>query len=103
MVTIRPMNVIVVVCNSLHLGFLGAYGNAWIETPNLDRLAAGFCSMIVSFWDLSRTTGKGMYDTFHLRPPTSAICRSVERVKGENEAHCRRPGPNRCRLVGQKH
>ncbi len=34
-----PMNVIIVVCNSLHLGFLGAYGNAWIETPNLDRLA----------------------------------------------------------------
>src|SRR5580700_2467206 len=36
----RCMNVIVVVCNSVHLGFLGAYGNAWIETPNLDRLAA---------------------------------------------------------------
>ncbi len=34
------MNVIVVVANSLHLGFLGAYGNPWIETPNLDRLAA---------------------------------------------------------------
>ena len=34
------MNVIVVVCNSLHLGFLGRYGNGWIETPNLDRLAA---------------------------------------------------------------
>ncbi len=34
------MNVVVVVCNSLHLGFIGAYGNAWIETPNLDRLAA---------------------------------------------------------------
>ncbi len=34
------MNVIVVVCNSLHLGFLGSYGNAWIETPHLDRLAA---------------------------------------------------------------
>jgi len=34
------MNVIVVVCNSLHLGFLGAYGNAWIDTPHLDRLAA---------------------------------------------------------------
>ncbi|WP_422928491.1 sulfatase family protein [Singulisphaera sp. PoT] len=34
------MNVIVVVCNSLHLGFLGSYGNSWIETPNLDRLAA---------------------------------------------------------------
>jgi arylsulfatase A-like enzyme len=34
------MNVVVVVCNSLHLGFLGPYGNGWIETPNLDRLAA---------------------------------------------------------------
>src|SRR5207253_1294230 len=36
----RRMNVIVVACNSLHLGFLGPYGNGWIETPNLDRLAA---------------------------------------------------------------
>ena len=34
------MNVVVVVCNSLQLGFIGTYGNAWIETPNLDRLAA---------------------------------------------------------------
>ena len=33
-------NVIVIVCNSLHLGFLGTYGNAWIETPHIDRLAA---------------------------------------------------------------
>ena len=38
--TIATMNVIVVVCNSLHLGFLGAYGNAWIDTPSLDRLAS---------------------------------------------------------------
>jgi arylsulfatase A-like enzyme len=34
------MNVIVVVCNSLHLGFLGPYGNSWVETPALDRLAS---------------------------------------------------------------
>jgi len=34
------MNVIVVVCNGLHLGFLGPYGNSWIETPHLDRLAS---------------------------------------------------------------
>jgi arylsulfatase A-like enzyme len=38
-VTMGVMNVIVIVCNGLHLGFLGAYGNSWIETPNLDRLA----------------------------------------------------------------
>ena len=34
------MNVIVIACNGLHLGFLGAYGNSWIETPHVDRLAA---------------------------------------------------------------
>ena len=34
------MNVVVIACNGLHLGFLGAYGNAWIETPNIDRLSA---------------------------------------------------------------
>jgi arylsulfatase A-like enzyme len=34
------VNVVVVACNALHLGFLGPYGNGWIETPNLDRLAA---------------------------------------------------------------
>jgi arylsulfatase A-like enzyme len=34
------MNVLVIACNAFHLGFLGAYGNSWIETPNLDRLAA---------------------------------------------------------------
>jgi arylsulfatase A-like enzyme len=39
-VTIVAMNVIVIACNSLHLGFLGAYGNGWVETPNIDRLAA---------------------------------------------------------------
>ncbi len=33
------MNVIVIVCNGWHLGYLGAYGNSWIETPHLDRLA----------------------------------------------------------------
>lgn len=34
------MNVVVIACNAFHLGFLGTYGNSWIETPNLDRLAA---------------------------------------------------------------
>ena len=34
------MNVVVIACNGLHLGFLGPYGNAWIETPQIDRLAA---------------------------------------------------------------
>jgi arylsulfatase A-like enzyme len=34
------MKVIVVILRGLHLGYVGCYGNAWIDTPGLDRLAA---------------------------------------------------------------
>src|SRR5437764_10934356 len=34
------MNILVVEASALHLGFLGCYGNDWVATPNLDRLAA---------------------------------------------------------------
>jgi arylsulfatase A-like enzyme len=34
------MKVIVVLLRGLHLGYLGCYGNEWIDTPHLDRLAA---------------------------------------------------------------
>ena len=33
-------NVIVVMLDSLQFNYLGCYGNKWIKTPNLDRLAA---------------------------------------------------------------
>jgi arylsulfatase A-like enzyme len=34
------MNVLVLALNHCHLGYLGCYGNQWIQTPALDRLAA---------------------------------------------------------------
>ena len=34
-----PKNVVVLIVDRLHAGFVGAYGNTWIQTPNLDRLA----------------------------------------------------------------
>lgn len=34
------MNAICLVIDRLHVGYLGAYGNTWIHTPALDRLAA---------------------------------------------------------------
>ncbi|HEY1068570.1 MAG TPA: sulfatase-like hydrolase/transferase, partial [Pirellulales bacterium] len=36
----RPAAVVCLVVDRLHAGYLGSYGNAWIETPELDRLAA---------------------------------------------------------------
>jgi arylsulfatase A-like enzyme len=35
------MNAICIVVDGLHSGFLGCYGNAWVQTPALDRLAIG--------------------------------------------------------------
>src|SRR6266540_3374409 len=34
------MKVIVLHTNALHLGYVGCYGNEWVATPALDRLAA---------------------------------------------------------------
>ncbi len=34
------MNAICLVIDRLHAGYLGAYGNTWVRTPHLDRLAA---------------------------------------------------------------
>src|SRR5205809_5229954 len=34
------MRVLVLVVRGLHLGYVGCYGNEWVQTPNLDRLAA---------------------------------------------------------------
>jgi arylsulfatase A-like enzyme len=36
----EPKNVVCLVVDGLHSGLLGAYGNTWIATPNVDRLAA---------------------------------------------------------------
>ena len=33
------MNTLCLVIDRLHAGYLGAYGNTWIETPALDQLA----------------------------------------------------------------
>jgi hypothetical protein len=35
------MHAICLVIDRLHLGYLGPYGNTWLDTPALDRLAAG--------------------------------------------------------------
>jgi arylsulfatase A-like enzyme len=34
------MKALVLVPSGLHVGYIGCYGNEWVQTPNLDRLAA---------------------------------------------------------------
>lgn len=37
------MNTLCLVVDRLHIGYLGTYGNGWIETPAIDRLGAEGC------------------------------------------------------------
>lgn len=39
-VSAQPMNVVVVAADTLRTAYLGAYGNSWIRTPNIDRFAS---------------------------------------------------------------
>ncbi len=53
------MKIVVLEANALHLGYLGCYGNDWVATPNLDRLAsegAVFDAHIADQPDLSLET-----------------------------------------------
>lgn len=35
----QPLNIVLVVADTLRTAYLGAYGNDWIQTPNIDRFA----------------------------------------------------------------
>jgi arylsulfatase A-like enzyme len=51
------MNAICLVFDRLHAGYLGAYGNSWIETPAVDRLASQsflFDQALIDTPDLNR-------------------------------------------------
>ncbi|MCL6501090.1 MAG: sulfatase-like hydrolase/transferase [Pirellulales bacterium] len=49
---VRDVNAVVVVVDRLHAGYLGCYGNTWVGTPRLDRLAAE--SLVCDFATLDR-------------------------------------------------
>ena len=53
------MNAICLVIDRWHLGHIGAYGNTWIETPSLDRLA---CESFL--FDQAMTVGLEMEDFY---------------------------------------
>jgi arylsulfatase A-like enzyme len=62
------MKILVITPNRLHLGYLGCYGNGWIDTPSLDALAAesvvfdhhySDCPSTLGAWRAWRT---GRYD-----------------------------------------
>ncbi len=71
------MNTICLVLDRCHAGYLGPYGNAWIETPSFDRLAAQSFLFDQSFLDcpqlesLYRSYWYGWHPLHKGDPPSS--------------------------------
>lgn len=83
------MKIIVIEAIGLHLGYLGCYGNDWVATPNLDRLAS---EGIVFDWHIAdqpelqaktpwheRSVGTGRY-AFPCQPPAASNLALTPRV-----------------------
>ena len=82
------MNIIVLVVDRLHSGFLGCYGNAWVATPHFNRLAAEsfvFDQAFIDHPDLAELCGSWWTGTHYLereRPPPRGAPMLVERFGG---------------------
>ena len=90
------MKIIVIEACGLHLGYVGCYGNDWVATPNLDRLAV---EGIVFDWHIA--------DQPELQPVTPWQDRSVGTgcyaLPGQTPLRSSRMAPRvvRCSTIGQ--
>lgn len=86
-----PRNVICLVVDRLHAGMVGAYGNSWINTPAIDRLACEsflFDQAVVDSPQLERLY-HGLWHGAHaaLFDQPSELGASLPRVAGEAGLH----------------
>lgn len=58
----RRMNLLVVVVDRLHIGYLGCYGNSWVGTPGIDALAAG--ALVFDHAIVDTTRLESLYETY---------------------------------------
>ena len=84
------MNAICLVIDRLHRGFLGAYGNTWVETPAFDRLAAEsfvFDQMLVDSPRLA-TLYRSYWQGLHALAPDVEGRASLPALLREAGVHC---------------
>src|SRR5262249_57357610 len=89
------MKVIVIQCDGLQLAALSMYGNVWVDTPNLDRLAAISVVFDQHFADVPSEQGivQAMYGGRHCLPPMEgerevSRSRSVFELLLTQKVHC---------------
>jgi arylsulfatase A-like enzyme len=76
------MQALVIIARGLNLAYVGCYGNEWIATPNLDRLAAEGVVFDQHFADVPDPAGAGLSwrsGCYHF-PPASAADETRPRV-----------------------
>jgi arylsulfatase A-like enzyme len=104
------MKLLVLHSSALHLGYLGCYGNEWVQTPHLDRLAAESVVFDQHFADClggRRTawTGRVDFSTIDVDVKTSeehdtaALALTCKRNKIPMQTVVTRPGQGRKVLV----
>ncbi len=89
------MNIIVIVIDTLRYDYLGANGNSWIQTPNLDRLAAEALvfdrAFAASYPTIPHRTDlmTGRYGSpFHAWQPLAFDVPTLPRMLAEEAGYC---------------
>jgi arylsulfatase A-like enzyme len=75
------MKVLILNASSLHVGYLGCYGNEWTDTPHLDRLAAESVVFDRHYADdlgHERAEPASLTGRFHFPQPDNAATEKVE-------------------------
>src|SRR5690242_11800776 len=67
------MKVLVLNASALHLGYVGCYGNEWVATPGLDRLAAQGVVFDGHFADCPKGPRTCWTGRYHFPTPEPAI------------------------------
>ena len=59
----RPMNVVLIIADTVRADYCGCYGNTWVQTPSIDALARQ-SALMSSFYTASFPTGPMRKDVF---------------------------------------
>jgi arylsulfatase A-like enzyme len=84
------VNAICLVIDRLHRGFLGAYGNTWVETPAFDRLAAESFALDQMLIDSPRlaTLYRSYWQGLHALAPETEGRPSLPGLLRDAGVHC---------------
>src|SRR5437868_1442745 len=84
-----PRSAVVLVIDRLGAGWLGPYGNTWLDTPNFNRLAARsvLCETAIADTADLATSCRGLWTGRHAMEPDDAGMASLPALAAAAGAH----------------